>query len=327
MLLKKIIFLILFLLGVAESGYLTVLPKALKEGDTIGLITPAKYADETTLNMIDYLEAMGFKVVLAESFSKKWYLFGGKDEERAADINKMFEDKNINAIFCVRGGYGSLRLLDLIDFEIIKKNPKIFIGYSDITTLLLAINQKAELVTYHAPMSYNFKSIDVITINSLITTLMKNNSTYELSDYLWADFKTLSEGIAEGEIVGGNLSLIVASLGTEYEINTKGKILFIEEVGEHTYKVDRMLQQLKLAGKFRDAVGIILGDFTDIEQNHADAMSLDDVFHYLFTALQKPVISNFKSGHAVPFVTVPIGAKAKLNTFENKITILDGSIS
>ena len=128
-------------------------PQALKYGDTIGIIAPANYSGDSGNIMVKDLEARGFKVVLGDSFYAKWYNYGGTDEVRANDINKMFKDKNIKAIFCVRGGYGSIRLLDLIDFETIKKNPKIFVGYSDITTLLLAITQTTVLVTFHGPMS------------------------------------------------------------------------------------------------------------------------------------------------------------------------------
>ena len=322
---KKIIFLLITVSMFIFSNEM-IKPQALKYGDTIGIIAPANYSGDSGNIMVKDLEARGFKVVLGDSFYAKWYNFGGTDEVRANDINKMFKDKNIKAIFCVRGGYGSIRLLDLIDFETIKKNPKIFVGYSDITTLLLAITQKTDLVTFHGPMSSNYKNFDDITNTSFFNTIMNNKTSYELSDYSGSALRTVREVKAEGEIVGGNLSLIVASLGTKYEIDTKGKILFIEEVGEYTYRIDRMFQQLKLAGKFDDASGIILGNFNKANKEAPEDMSLEDIFDDSFGKLKKPVISGFSSGHVRPLITLPIGARAKIDTSVNKIEIINGSV-
>lgn len=320
---------ILFLLVLCTSlllGDKLIKPKALKYGDTVGLVAPANYSGASATTMINDLEARGFKVILGDSFYQKWYNFGGSDEVRANDINDMFKNKEVKAIFSVRGGYGSIRLLDKIDFDIIKKNPKIFVGYSDITTLLMAINQETNLVTYHGPMSSNFTNFDDITRTSFFDTIMNNKDSYELTGYPGADLKVIKSGKAEGEITGGNLSLIIASLGTKYEIDTKGKILFIEEVGEYTYRIDRMFQQLKLAGKFDDASGIILGSFTKANQEASQDMPLEEVFYDSFKNLKKPVVSNFSSGHMRPFVTIPIGAKGRIDTDTLKIEIIDGSI-
>ena len=319
-----LILLVLFTSIILGDGM--VKPQALKYGDTIGIIAPANYSGASADTMVKDLEARGFKVVLGDSFYSKWYNFGGSDEIRAKDINNMFKNKEVKAIFCVRGGYGSIRLLDLIDFDTIRKNPKIFVGYSDITTLLMAITQKTGLVTFHGPMSSNYTNFDDITRISFFDTIMTDKDSYVLSDYLGADLRVISSGKAEGEIVGGNLSLIVASLGTKYEIDTKGKILFIEEVGEYTYRVDRMFQQLKLAGKFDDASGIILGSFTKANQEAPEDMPLQEVFYDSFGSLKKPVVSNFSSGHMRPFITVPIGAKAKMNTDTGKIEIVGGTV-
>ena len=324
---KKIMIVIgMFLMSILGQSGESVKPEALKYGDTIGIVAPANYSGESAQNMIDELEARGFKVVLGDSFYEKWYNFGGSDKVRADDINKMFKDKSIKAILCVRGGYGSIRMVDLVDYDMIKKNPKIFVGYSDITTLLMSINKETGLVTYHGPMSSNFKNPDETTIISFFNTVMNNKKTYELSDYSGADLNVISSGKAEGEIVGGNLSLIIASLGTKYEIDTKGKILFIEEVGEYTYRVDRMFQQLKLAGKFDDANGIILGNFSKSNQQAKEDMPLIEVFYDNLGNLKKPVISNFSSGHVRPLITVPIGAKARIDTYEKKIEIIGGSV-
>ena len=261
----------------------------------------------------------GFNIVYGKSFGNSWYGFGATDDVRADDINKMFSNKDIKAIFAIRGGYGTIRIVDKLDYENIKKNPKIFMGYSDITTLLLAINEKTGLVTYHGPMTVNFKDIPIETENSFVDTI-QNNKRINLLDYE-KSYSIMKQGTAEGEIIGGNLSLIVASLGTKYEINTDNKILFLEETNEATYRIDRMLQQLKLAGKLDKIKGVILGDFKNAKRAEKDDMSLDDVFFETFKNMNIPIIKNFKSGHVRPFITVPIGAITKINTFKDEIII------
>ena len=296
-----------------------IIPEHLKPGDTIGIIAPANYSNDSSKYEIDYLIEKGFNIVYGKSFGNSWYGFGATDDVRADDINKMFSNKDIKAIFAIRGGYGTIRIVDKLDYENIKKNPKIFMGYSDITTLLLAINEKTGLVTYHGPMTVNFKDIPIETENSFVDTI-QNNKRINLLDYE-KSYSIMKQGTAEGEIIGGNLSLIVASLGTKYEINTDNKILFLEETNEATYRIDRMLQQLKLAGKLDKIKGVILGDFKNAKRAEKDDMSLDDVFFETFKNMNIPIIKNFKSGHVRPFITVPIGAITKINTFKDEIII------
>lgn len=296
-----------------------IIPEHLKPGDTIGIIAPANYSNDSSKYEIDYLIEKGFNIVYGKSFGNSWYGFGATDDVRADDINKMFSNKDIKAIFAIRGGYGTIRIVDKLDYENIKKNPKIFMGYSDITTLLLAINEKTGLVTYHGPMTVNFKDIPIETENSFVDTI-QNNKRINLLDYE-KSYSIMKQGTAEGEIIGGNLSLIVASLGTKYEINTDNKILFLEETNEATYRIDRMLQQLKLAGKLDKIKGIILGNFKNAKRAEKDDMSLDDVFWETFKDMNIPIIKNFKSGHVRPFITVPIGVIGKINTFKDEIII------
>lgn len=296
-----------------------IIPEHLKPGDTIGIIAPANYSNDSSKYEIDYLIEKGFNIVYGKSFGNSWYGFGATDDVRADDINKMFSNKDIKAIFAIRGGYGTIRIVDKLDYENIKKNPKIFMGYSDITTLLLAINEKTGLVTYHGPMTVNFKDIPIETENSFVDTI-QNNKRINLLDYE-KSYSIMKQGTAEGEIIGGNLSLIVASLGTKYEINTDNKILFLEETNEATYRIDRMLQQLKLARKLDKVKGVILGDFKNAKRAEKDDMSLDDVFWETFKNMNIPIIKNFKSGHVRPFITVPIGVIGKINTFKDEIII------
>lgn len=321
---KKIILLIAFnlffvlnLIGVQRKEI--IIPKGLKQGSTIGLVAPANYTGDSIQYEIEYLINKGFNIIYGNSFYSKWYGFGGNDDIRAQDINDMFKNKNIDAIFAVRGGYGSIRFVDKLDYDTIKKNPKIFMGFSDITTLLIAINEKTGLVTYHGPMSSNFKDIPLITENSFNKTILENNqfNLLEFDD----TFTIMKSGRGEGIITGGNLSLIASSLGTSYEINTDGKILFLEETGEASYRVDRMLQQLKLAGKFKNLKGIILGDFRGAKKEDPTDMTLDEVFHDNFASLNIPVIKDFKSGHVRPFITIPIGVNAKIDTYKREILI------
>lgn len=300
-----------------ENGI--IIPEGLKPGDTIGIIAPANYTGDSAQNEIDYLTGKGFKIAYGQSYYSKWYGFGGTDDARADDINRMFADPNIKAIFAIRGGYGGIRFVDKLNYDTIKKNPKIFSGYSDITTLLLAINEKTGLVTYHGPMSSNFRNIPEETESSFNRTLLSNGKINLLE--FDNTYTIMKSGRGEGRITGGNLSLIVASLGTPYEINTDGKILFIEETGEASYRVDRMFQQLKLAGKFKNLKGIILGDFRGAKKQDPTDMTLEEVFYDNFGRMNIPIIKDFKSGHVRPFITVPIGVNAKIDTYKREIII------
>ena len=260
--LKKILFLLLanvfFVMNLSAAQEI-IIPKALKPGDTIGLIAPANYKGDSAQAEVDYLLSRGFKVVYGRSFDSTWYGFGGTDYVRAKDINDMFANPNIDAIFAIRGGYGVIRIIDKLDYDVIKKNPKIISGFSDITTLLLAINEKTGLVTFHGPMSDNIKDIPETTENSFNKSFTSTGS-YNLLDFD-KSYSIMKPGRGSGRITGGNLSLVVATLGTDHEIDTDGKVLFLEEVNEDSYRVDRMLQQLRLAGKFKNLKGIIIWDF------------------------------------------------------------------
>lgn len=298
-------------------------PKALEKGDTIGLIAPAGPLRNIKIEEIKYeLNRLGYKVKIGKScyLSYKGYL-SGKDEERALDLERMFLDKDVNAIICIRGGYGCARILDLIDFTIIRDNPKIFVGFSDITALHIAINQMSNLATYHGIMAASIKKWDDFTYNSLIKAL---NFKEELIIENPSNEKLISlyGGCCEGLITGGNLSLIVSTLGTKYEINTKNKILFIEEIGEYTYKVDKMLNHLQMAGKFNDCNGIIFGEFTNCKKAFQNDEEILDILKEIATKNKKPTIYNLKSGHCIPMVTIPLNMSCYLNCNENQIKII-----
>lgn len=306
-----------------------MLGKKLKKGDTIGIIAPASCtAYENVLEAKKNIEDMGYKVVLGECTEKQWYSYAGRDEERAKEINEFFANKDIDAIICMRGGYGCNRLIELIDFETIKKNPKIFIGYSDITTLHMAINEKTKLVTFHGPMAVsNFTgNYNRDTHKNFLDVLSNPVKEREIINFS-KELKVLNEGKGKGRLVGGNLATLIATLGTEFDLDYCGKILFLEEIGEKTYKIDRFLNQLKKSGVFEKVEGVILGDFKNCPPDSEKDMTLLEVFENYFKDLEKPVIYNLESGHSEPMLTLPFGAMCELDTHTKKIKILEPVVS
>lgn len=306
-----------------------MLGKKLKKGDTIGIIAPASCTTyEKVLEAKKNIEDIGYQVILGECTKKQWYSYAGTDEERAEEINSFFDDKSIDAIICMRGGYGSNRLIELLDFEVIKRNPKIFVGYSDITTLHIALNEKVNLITFHGPMAVsNFTgNYNRDTYENFIEML--SNSKYEQSiKNITKELKVLNEGRAKGKLVGGNLATLIATLGTEYDLDYNGKILFLEEIGEKTYKIDRFLNQLKKHGVFEKIEGLVLGDFKNCIQDSEKDMTLLEVFQNYFKELKKPVIYNFESGHSEPMLTLPLGAICEIDTYNKELKVLERVVS
>ncbi len=282
--------------------------KRLKVGDTIGLVAPASSVNKDKLkSAIENLEKLGFKVKVGKSVENTWYSFAGTDEERVADINNFFQDKDIDAIMCVRGGYGGIRMLSLLDYEVIKNNPKPFIGYSDVTSLHMAFFKKCNLKTFHGPMAVSNFSGDynLDTLNDFIK-VMSDDESYAIENfdeklYFYNSLK------GKGQLVGGNLAVLVSNLGTDYDLDYSDKILFLEDIGESTYKIDRMLWQLKNLGIFEKVSGIILGDFKSCDKCSEDDISLQGVFDSHFKDLKKPVCYNLKSGHCTPMLTLEFG--------------------
>lgn len=287
--------------------------RALKLGDCIGVISPSSPVKlEVFQGGIKYLKDQGFKIALGKySLEKSKGFLAGSEEQRLYDMHQMFKDPNINAIFCSRGGYGSLSLLDKIDYELIKRNPKIFLGYSDITALHIAIGQNSDLITFHGPM------VSDLTENSpeynrlmLKRTIMHSSSIGEIS-HPEKDTKVIYPGRTMGRLTGGNLSLICSTLGTDFEIDCKDKILVMEEVGEPSYKIHRMIIQLALAGKLRDAAGFIIGEFYNCIEE--EEYPLDKMLEDLFLTYKKPVIYGVKCGHGPYKATLPLGCTAIIN--------------
>lgn len=305
-------------------------PKALKKGDTIGLIAPSSpVGEKKAQNCIDWVKSMGYGVKWGESiFGGRGYL-SGSDELRTHDINMMFLDEEVDAIFCIRGGYGTMRLLDGIDYEMIRKNPKIFIGFSDITALHTAFFQKADLITFHGPMvaGYAKKGLDSLSRDYMDRALMKAEPLGDIINPPEIPIKAYNGGCAAGKVVGGNLSLLSDTMGTPYEIDAKGKILLIEEVEERPYKIDRMLQHLKLGGKFMDAAGIVIGDWADCTPEEGKvSLTIDEIIEDIVVPCGKPILSGYKIGHCTPNITMPIGAEARIDCDNIRFTITEAAV-
>ncbi|MGL4402499.1 MAG: S66 peptidase family protein [Fusobacteriaceae bacterium] len=297
-------------------------PKKLKKGDKVALIGTSGFICKNKLKEgIEFVKNLGLEPIVGESCNAEYGYLSGSDKLRAGDLNRFFNDKTISGIFCMRGGYGATRILDLIDYEVIKRNPKIFIGYSDITALHIAFNQKSNLVTYHSPMPSTefYKGVDEYTLKSFLNNIMEEKNVLEKIKFIKNPKEqkiiTLIGGKAQGELIGGNLTLIASLMGTPYEIDTRGKILFLEDIDEEPYRIDRMLTQLRLAGKFQEAAGIILGAFTNCEaKNPGESLNLEEVIADTLFSVDKPVVKNLAAGHCLPTMTLPLGKTIRIDT-------------
>jgi len=301
----------------------------LRFGDTIGLTAPASPTKaENVPKAIQVIRELGFEVKVGKSCYEEYggYL-AGPPENRAEELNNMFSDPEIDGILCLRGGYGTPQILPFLDYDKIAQNPKLFIGYSDITALHTVFLQKCGLATVHGPMATSdLLDGDDFTKTSLLRVLMDPTPLGAIHNPEEEEIFSLVDGVAEGQIVGGNLCLVTALMGTPYELDTKGRILFLEDVGEEPFKIDRMLNQLALAGKIEDAAGIIFGTFTESESpNYTHGFTTIDVFKNIVAPFGKPTIHNLQAGHSNTKITLPFGVKAKLDA-TNRSLIIEESV-
>lgn len=307
--------------------------KKLKFGDTLGFIAPsgAVRTEGAIERAVAETERMGFKVKLGESAGQKYGYLSGTDEVRARDINVMFADDEVDAIVCLRGGYGAMRILDKLDYDMIARHPKIFMGFSDITALHIALLEKCGLATFHGPMAaanWAGKPLDDFSRESMYRVLMNAEPVGELANPPEYPKQTVNPGQAEGQLVGGNLMLIASSLGTPWEINTKGRIIFIEEIGERTYCVDRMLTQLRLAGKFDDCAGVVFGDFADCPVEYPEfGLTLEEIIRDVVAPCGKPVFTGLRCGHCTPKLTLPFGVKCRMDADQCTLTVLESAVT
>jgi muramoyltetrapeptide carboxypeptidase len=274
---------------------------------------------------IAYLKCRGFEVRSGANVLSAEGYFAGADDARADDLNSMFADPEIDAIVCARGGYGSARILERVDYPLVRRSPKIFVGYSDVTALSMAFFEKARLLTFAGPMVAPdlHEQPDALTEASFWNMLMRPLTGRRLNA---GDARALREGTAQGRLLGGNLAVLVTLLGTAFEPNWEGSILFLEDVGENVYRIDRMLNHLKLAGVLARIKGVILGRFNAIPEDVPNR-DLTDVFRDAFLPLGVPVLNGIPFGHAMPKITLPMGATINLDAGRKRIAVLHPVVS
>lgn len=313
-------------------------PRALRAGDTVGVVAPGTAVpDPERLALVEpTLRFFGLRAKLGKYVAKGSGHVTRTVSERVDDLHAMFRDPEVKAVFCIRGGYGSMQLLDQIDYDLIRRNPKVFIGYSDITALHLAINRRAGLVTFHGPIVLS--SFTDYTQRNFHQALFDARPAGKLTNPTESNtlrpehpLRTIRAGTATGQLVGGNLSLVTALMGTPYEIETRGRILFIEDVGEEPYRIDRMLTQLRLAGKFDQAAGIVFGECSectpnDYKPSFAWDATLGEVLDNILGSTRVPVLSGLTIGHTADQLTLPLGVNATLNADEKTLELKEAGV-
>jgi muramoyltetrapeptide carboxypeptidase len=313
-------------------------PRALRPGDTVGLITPSSYVSdpdrlalaERTVRFFDLVPKFGKNVRKQNGY------LGGSIDERLDDLHAMFADPSVAAIFAIRGGYGSAQLLDRIDYPLLHKNPKIFLGYSDITVLHLAIQKRAGLLTFHGPVALS--GFSEYTQRHFRRALFQTEPLGVVSNPTESNalrpthtLRAIRPGRARGPLVGGNLTLISTTMGTPFEIDTRGRILLLEDVDEQPYSIDRMLTQLRLAGKFDNVAGVVFGECNacrprDYKPGFESTLSLGEVLDEILGKLPVPVLSGLTFGHTDDQLTLPLGAMATLDAAKGELTIEESGV-
>jgi muramoyltetrapeptide carboxypeptidase len=307
-------------------------PRALKAGDRVGLIAPSgSLTDPGGVDRaVEMLVRNGFRVKLGDSCRSVHGYLAGRDSLRAQEVNAFFADPSVAGIVCLKGGYGTPRILDGLDYALIGHNPKPFVGYSDITGLHLALDRCCQLPTFHGPMGVSDTLLegDAFTTRSWLDALMSSKPLGRLENPPdRPPMKPLAGGRARGPVIGGNLSLVAATMGTPYEIDARGRILFFEDIDEEPYRVDRMLTQLRLAGKFDVCAGILLGDWNNcVAKKDKPSLDLLEIFNDLLVDSGKPVMMGLQAGHCAPMVTFPFGVEAVMDADEASLEIVESAL-
>lgn len=314
----------------------TIKPPRLKSGDTVGLICPAApaYNREEVKSIEESMQALGLNIKYGKNFWNRYGYLAGTDEERAADVNAMFADKSVNMILCVHGGWGCARILPLLDYELIRSNPKIIVGYSDITALLLGIHAKTGLVTFHGPVgasTWNGFSVDYFKRVLMNAEAVAYKNPDKVGDNLAQvdnRITTINSGDTSGKLLGGNLTVLSHLVGSKYLPDWKNSILFLEDISEAPYKVDRMITQLKLAGIFNEMNGFIFGKCTDCKPGGGGygSLTLEDIWRDHIKPSQKPAFTGAMIGHIEDKFTIPIGINAEINANKGTIRLLEAAV-
>ncbi|MBL4601793.1 MAG: LD-carboxypeptidase [Emcibacteraceae bacterium] len=310
-------------------------PERLKAGDTIMIISPAgvEYNKLRLQLSIESLEALGLKVKVSGYTLTRFGYFPAEDEIRAAEVNKAFADNEVKAIIALKGGWGASRILPFLDYDLIAANPKILLGYSDITALLNAINLKTNLMTFHGPTAgsawsrFSAQNVREILFDAKAQNMINPQNKGEYLTVRKNRTQTIVAGVAEGQLVGGNLSVLTAVQGTPYFPKIKDKVLMIEEIGENIYRVDRMLTQLALGGHLDECAGIVFGGMTDVgtDGGYGD-FSLMDILEQHCARAAKPTFIGAMFGHIPEKRTMPIGCNVKIDANNGTITMLESAV-
>ncbi len=311
-------------------------PKRLSPGDTVGMVSPAGVNyEQVEVDIIrETLEVLGLKMKAGSGMQNRWGYFAGTDEERAADINTMFADDSVDAIFALHGGWGSARLLPLLNFEIIAANPKIFMGYSDITALLLAMYSRAGLVTFHGPNGgsrWNEFSVEYVRRLMFEGEAVAYANPVDQEDTLVPvanRIRTMYPGKARGRLVGGNLTVLTSIIGSDMLPDWEGHILFLEDIGEAIYRIDRMLTQMKLAGILDKIAGFVFGKCTDCKADSGySSFTLNEVLDQHIKPLGIPAWAGSMIGHIERKFTLPLGVNAQIDAEKGEIRLLESAVT
>lgn len=303
-------------------------PKRLRDGDVVGLVAPAgplRHAAEELDRAHHLMDILGLRVVLGKNIRKNHGYLAGTDAERAEDINDFARDPNVRAIFAVRGGYGTMRILDAIDFRALAAGRKVVIGFSDLTALLNAITSRTGLITFHGPVAGH--SIPARAVDGIRRAVM---STEALGELRVPKIEPLANRRATGRLVGGNLTMVAALSGTRYAVPYDGNILLLEDVKEAPYRVDRMLTQLTLSDGFDKVAGIALGRFQDCVPRTDDdrpSLTIEETLKECFDRVNKPMITNVGIGHMESQWTLPLGMLASFDGYAGKLVIAEPAVS
>ena len=299
-------------------------PERLREGDTVALLAPSSpISAEDAAACRCCFEERGYGVRMSGLVSAALHGYeAGEPEARAEELNAAFADPGVKAIFCLRGGNSACRVLEHVDLDTVRANPKIFVGYSDITPFHVLFNQRADLITFHGPMvkSNMLRDFDAFSRASLDAALsMEPGSEMEFYNPEGSAIEEVCGGAAEGRLAGGNLALLTSLLGTPYAVDTRGKILLIEDVGETVPRVARMLHHLRLAGKFEEAAGVLIGDFTDCPNAAEPAYGVEALIRDFFSGFGKPVLAGVRTGHDFPMATLPLGMRCRVDAARGSV--------
>lgn len=289
-----------------------------RPGDVAAIVSPAGsvVSDDDINEAVEGVRRLGLIPKLGKNLGARWGYLGGRDTQRLQDLHEAFEDPDVKVVFPIRGGYGTSRLLPMIDFDLIRRNPKAFVGFSDNTSLVLSMNQFSGLVTFYGPNAlfdwtpYTQENLRRVIMNSNPAGIFPFPDSQPEIDLL-PPFPIV-KGKATGQLIGGNLSLLIQTLGTEWEIDTRGKILFFEDVNESPYRIDRMLTHLWLARKLQVAAGFAIGQIT--ESKSSDTLDVKEVLRDRFEPLGKPCYVGFSTGHISNILTLPLGVDVELDS-------------